>query len=112
MQARLVTNTGRRDARRVPTLDQAAWEYFEKRESTEFRNLKFVLDKMMDQGLHEDRDANNLKREIRNLYRTVIRKADFIATTPVAAFGEFSDIFKPKDLYSLMKHRTRGSLRR
>jgi len=79
----------------VPTLDEASWRYFEKNKREAFPGLQRLLDKM-DSGVVLSTDHwKTLRRLVAKLYRVVLARTDFIATTPVAAFGRFSRFFKP-----------------
>ncbi|KAK2608673.1 hypothetical protein QQS21_002784 [Conoideocrella luteorostrata] len=80
----------------VPTLDEASWQYFEDNKKDAFPDLLTLLNKM-DSG--ETLTVDNwkaLRRHVAKLYRAVLARTDFIATTPVAAYGRgFSKFFKP-----------------
>ncbi|OAA42753.1 hypothetical protein NOR_04884 [Metarhizium rileyi] len=84
-----------RDLSIVPTLDQASWEYFEKNKKDVFPGLQNLLDKMDSGEALTTDDWKRLRSHVSRLYRAVLAQTDFIATTPVAAYGRFSKIFKP-----------------
>ncbi|KAG6031690.1 hypothetical protein E4U41_007478 [Claviceps citrina] len=79
----------------VPTLDEASWQYFEKNKTKAFPGLQNLLEKMESGELISNDDWKTLRRLVAKLYRVVLARIDFIATTPVAAFGRFSEVFKP-----------------
>ncbi|KAK5998801.1 Protein ZGRF1-like protein [Cladobotryum mycophilum] len=63
-----------RNPNKAPTLDEAAWEHF---------------------SLHKEKSFKTLRGYVSLLYKNVLSQADFIATTPVAAYGSFSKFFHP-----------------
>ncbi|KAG6016139.1 hypothetical protein E4U54_002234 [Claviceps lovelessii] len=79
----------------VPTLDEASWQYFEKNKTEAFSGLQRLLDKMDSGEVLSTDDWKTLRRLVSKLYRVVLARTDFIATTPVAAFGKFSRFFQP-----------------
>ncbi|KAG6010110.1 hypothetical protein E4U21_000144 [Claviceps maximensis] len=79
----------------VPTLDEASWQYFEKNKREAFPGLQKLLDKMDSGEVLSTDDWKTLRKLVAKLYRAVLARTDFIATTPVAAFGRFSRFFKP-----------------
>ncbi|KAG5982439.1 hypothetical protein E4U55_001887 [Claviceps digitariae] len=79
----------------VPTLDEASWQYFEKNKRETFPALQILLDKMDSGEVLSTDDWKTLRRLVAKLYRVVLARTDFIATTPVAAFGRFSRSFRP-----------------
>ncbi|KAF4433117.1 atp-dependent helicase [Fusarium austroafricanum] len=80
---------------KAPTLDEAAWEYYEKHKDGGFVVLKKVLARMEAKEVLNHENWTTLRREINKLYTAVLKQADFVATTPVAAYGSFSKLFKP-----------------
>ncbi|KAF5255333.1 hypothetical protein FANTH_4 [Fusarium anthophilum] len=93
-----ILNTGR-NTNKAPTLDEAAWDYYEKHKHGGFVVLKKVLTRMeAKEVLHHD-DWKCLRNEITKLYTAVLKQADFIATTPVAAYGGFARLFKPDIIF-------------
>ncbi|PHH88830.1 hypothetical protein CDD83_6988 [Cordyceps sp. RAO-2017] len=79
----------------APTLDEAAWEFYEAHKSVSFRGLKIHLARL-DAGVPLDsEDWKALRNQVTALYRAVLAKADFVATTPVAAYGSFPQLFAP-----------------
>jgi regulator of nonsense transcripts 1 len=84
-----------RNPDKAPTLDEAAWEYYEKHKDDGFLTLKRVLMRM-DAGevLNHD-DWKTLRIQVTKLYTAVLKQTDFIATTPVAVYGSFAKHFKP-----------------
>ncbi|KAF4965320.1 hypothetical protein FSARC_6866 [Fusarium sarcochroum] len=88
-----------RNTNKAPTLDEVAWEYYEKHKDGGFLVLKKLLTRM-DAGevLNHD-DWKTLRRQVSKLYIAVLKQTDFIATTPVAAYGGFSKLFKPDVIF-------------
>ncbi|KAF9879401.1 nonsense-mediated mRNA decay protein 1 [Colletotrichum karsti] len=85
----------RRDFDRAPSLDEAAWELFEANPS-QYKGLEKILNKLVvDRATKTRRTASELRVRVAKLYFEVIKKADFIATTPVGASGQLSEDFKP-----------------
>lgn len=85
---------------KAPTLDEAAWQYFESHKNAEvFAILQKLLDEMKTEGALRSDDWKALRSRIRTLYTAVLAQADFIATTPVAASGQFAKLFKPKVIF-------------
>lgn len=79
----------------VPTLDEASWEYFEDNKKDMFSGLQNLLD-MMNSGLAlSTNNWKHMRSQVSRLYRTVLARTDFVATTPVAAYGRLSKFFKP-----------------
>ncbi|KAH6888119.1 P-loop containing nucleoside triphosphate hydrolase protein [Thelonectria olida] len=84
----IAKHTGtQRNPDKAPTLDEAAWEYFEKHKRDCFFTLKRVLASM-------EAGEKALRSQVSLLYRAVLAQTDFIATTPVAAYGSFSKLFR------------------
>ncbi|KAM7217357.1 hypothetical protein V8F06_007300 [Rhypophila decipiens] len=88
------------DEYRAPTLDEAACQYFRARaDSEEFAMVRSFLDF----GDIEPCDWDEMHRVvfdqcrdlIEGIYPQVLKEADFIATTPVAAFCHFDGMFEP-----------------
>ncbi|KAI1043049.1 hypothetical protein LB505_007878 [Fusarium chuoi] len=93
------TLNARRNPNKAPTLDEAAWEYYEKHKHGGFVALRKVLTRMeAKEVLHHD-DWKCLRNEITKLYTAVLKQTDFIATTPVAAYGGFAKLFKPDVIF-------------
>ncbi|KAM0561009.1 hypothetical protein ACHAPJ_003509 [Fusarium lateritium] len=88
-----------RNANKAPTLDEAAWEYYEKHKHGGFVALEKLLTRM-DAGevLNHD-EWKTLRSQVSKLYIAVLKQTDFIATTPVAAYGGFSKLFKPDVIF-------------
>ncbi|KAL6917785.1 hypothetical protein ACHAPO_000408 [Fusarium lateritium] len=88
-----------RNPNKAPTLDEAAWEYYEKHKNDGFLALKRVLTRMdTGEALGND-NWKTLRGQVTKLYTAVLRQTDFIATTPVAAYGGFSKYFKPEIIF-------------
>lgn len=84
-----------RNANKVPTLDEAAWDYYEEHKTDGFPTLTKILTRMdLGEALNAE-DWRLLRSQVSMLYKAVIAQADFIATTPVAAYGNFSKLFRP-----------------
>jgi len=73
-----------------PSLDEAAWLEYEARPKT-YERLKAALQ----ESSGDPMDTGMLRFLIFFLYRSVLRQADFIATTPCVASGRFSTMFHP-----------------
>ena len=73
-----------------PTLDEAAWLHYEANPD-EYRRLTAA----MKTSTGDPMEVCELRFLIFWLYRTVLRRADFIATTPCVAAGKFSTLFQP-----------------
>ena len=83
---------------KAPTLDEAAWQYFESHKSADvFAGLQKLLTWMQTEGALPSADWKSLRERVKTLYVAVLSQADFIATTPVAAAsGQFASLFRPK----------------
>ncbi|VUC33206.1 unnamed protein product [Clonostachys rosea] len=92
-----VHDSNPRNQNRAPTLDEAAWEHYEchKNETDDFAKLGLLLDRMDKGEAFSTDDWKSLRRRVCLLYRAVLSQADFIATTPVATFPNFSRLFRP-----------------
>ncbi|CAG1960616.1 unnamed protein product [Fusarium graminearum] len=88
-----------RNPNKAPTLDEAAWEYYEKHQNDGFLALKRVLMRMDTGEVLNNDDWKTLRTQVTKLYTAVLRQTDFIATTPVAAYGGFSRHFKPEIIF-------------
>ncbi|KAK3306340.1 P-loop containing nucleoside triphosphate hydrolase protein [Chaetomium strumarium] len=77
----------------APSLDEAAWQYYDSRKETQYEELT----KFLKGELWEENEVIPLRfrRCVYNLYRDTLAAADFIATTPVAASNHFRGLFKP-----------------
>ncbi|KAF4339957.1 atp-dependent helicase [Fusarium beomiforme] len=84
-----------RNANKAPTLDEAAWDYFEMHKHGGFIALNKVLARLEAKEVMHHDEWKTLRNEVSKLYTAVLKQADFIATTPVAAYGNFSKLFKP-----------------
>ncbi|TQN68651.1 Regulator of nonsense transcripts 1 [Colletotrichum shisoi] len=95
-QARLFSGLQRvlRDEKRAPTLDEVAWDRYEA-DKTKHKALTTMLDKLGQGATKTKRTARELRMCVAKLYFSVIREADFIATTPVGAAGYLSKMFRP-----------------
>ncbi|KAL0937581.1 nonsense-mediated mRNA decay protein [Colletotrichum truncatum] len=95
-QARLAQqNTiARRDFTKAPSLDEAAWEMYEAN-TCQYKGLSTLLMKLNEGATKTKRTVKELKARVSRLYFDVIKKADFIATTPVGVSGQLSTHFKP-----------------
>ncbi|EWY88424.1 hypothetical protein FOQG_01694 [Fusarium oxysporum f. sp. raphani 54005] len=91
-------NAGR-NPNKAPTLDEAAWDYYEKHKHGGFVALKKVLSRMEANDALDHDEWKCLRNEVTKLYTAVLKQADFIATTPVAAYGGFSKLFKPDIIF-------------
>ncbi|KAJ0166490.1 Regulator of nonsense transcripts 1 [Colletotrichum tanaceti] len=95
-QVRLFSGLQRvlRDDKRAPTLDEVAWDRYEA-DKTKHKALTTILDKLGQGATKTKRTARELRTCVAKLYFSVIREADFIATTPVGAAGYLSTMFRP-----------------
>ncbi|RCI13797.1 hypothetical protein L249_8288 [Ophiocordyceps polyrhachis-furcata BCC 54312] len=84
-----------RNARQAPTLDEASWEYYERHKGDCFQALCKLLTRMDEGDVLDNEDWKALRKLVSLLYRAVLAQTDFVATTPVAAFGHFSKLFRP-----------------
>ncbi|KAM4064904.1 AAA domain-containing protein [Hirsutella rhossiliensis] len=84
-----------RDPNVAPTLDEAAWEYYELHKDDCFPALRKLLARMENGEVFNGEDWKSLRSQVSVLYRAVLAQADFVATTPVAAYGKFSKLFEP-----------------
>lgn len=93
--------TLKRHPDKAPTLDEAAWEYYErhKHDCDIFKGLDKQLTRMdADEALSTD-EWKSLRSGVNGLYRAVIKQADFIATTPAATYGTFAKLFRPEVIF-------------
>lgn len=88
-----------RNPDKAPTLDEAAWEYYEKHKDDCFIILKRVLARMESGEVLTGENWKALRSQVTMLYRAVLNQTDFIATTPVAAYGHFSRLFRPDVIF-------------
>ncbi|KAH7176495.1 P-loop containing nucleoside triphosphate hydrolase protein [Dactylonectria macrodidyma] len=84
-----------RNPNKAPTLDEAAWDYYEKHKRDCFTSLNRILTRMEAGEVLTTQDWKTLRSQVTVLYRAVLAQTDFIATTPVAAYGGFSKLFRP-----------------
>ncbi|KAK4142181.1 P-loop containing nucleoside triphosphate hydrolase protein, partial [Dichotomopilus funicola] len=79
------------------TLDEAAWEHYDKFKSTQYEGLTEYLNT----DLWEEAEIVPFRFRclLYHLYRDTLENADFIATTPVAASNHFKGMFKPDLVY-------------
>lgn len=89
-----------RNPDKAPTLDEAAWDYFESHKGNErFAPLAEILGRMRSGEVLTNADWKVLRKRVSLLYRVVLAQADFIATTPVATYGSFPKFFKPDVIF-------------
>ncbi|KAK1252409.1 hypothetical protein MKX08_003596 [Trichoderma sp. CBMAI-0020] len=88
-----------RDPRRAPNLDEAAWEYYEEHKHDSYPGLAKFLGRIDEGGVLDSEDWRQLRGSVTKLYRDVLRAADFVATTPVAASGSFAKLFRPEIVF-------------
>ncbi|KAF7548143.1 hypothetical protein G7Z17_g7247 [Cylindrodendrum hubeiense] len=94
--ASVAKHTGvNRNSNKAPTLDEAAWDYYHKHEDDCFTPLRRILLSMEAGEVLTTGDWKSLRSQVSLLYRAVLRQTDFVATTPVAAYGSFSKLFRP-----------------
>lgn len=88
-----------RNANKAPTLDEAAWDFFLCHQLDRFVKLKKLLERMATEEALGPADWKCLRSMVSQLYQTVLAKTDFVATTPVAAYGSFSRLFRPDVIF-------------
>ncbi|RGP62670.1 ATP-dependent helicase [Fusarium longipes] len=88
-----------RNPNKAPTLDEAAWEYFEKHKDDGFLTLNRVLMRMDAGEVLNNDNWKTLRTQVTKLYIAVLKQTDFIATTPVAVYGGFGKYFKPEIIF-------------
>ncbi|KAL4722381.1 hypothetical protein ACLX1H_010733 [Fusarium chlamydosporum] len=88
-----------RNTDKAPTLDEAAWEYYEKHKNDGFLALKRVLTRMDAGEVLDHENWKTLRTQVTKLYTAFLKQTDFIATTPVAVYGGFSKNFKPDIIF-------------
>lgn len=84
-----------RNPKVAPTLDEASWEYYELHKNDCFPALRNLLARMENGNVFNSEDWKSLRSQVSVLYRAVLAQADFVATTPVATYGQFSKLFDP-----------------
>lgn len=90
----------KRNTERAPTLDEAAWEFYEQHKAEEsFSSISKAFEKIEKGDVMSMSDWKTFKGRVAILYRAVLAQADFIATTPVASYGRFSSLFRPKVVF-------------
>ncbi|OAQ68585.1 nonsense-mediated mRNA decay protein 1 [Pochonia chlamydosporia 170] len=87
-----------RNSNAVPTLDEAAWEYFEENKDM-FAGLQKLLGKLDGGVALATTDWKHIRSHVSRLYHAVLTRTDFVATTPVAASGRFSKFFQPDIIF-------------
>ncbi|KAH6973637.1 AAA domain-containing protein [Ilyonectria sp. MPI-CAGE-AT-0026] len=88
-----------RNPNKAPTLDEAAWDYYDKHKDDCFTPLMRILASMEAGEVLTTGDWKTLRSQVSLLYRAVLAQTDFIATTPVAAYGNFSKLFRPEVIF-------------
>ncbi|WYZ39265.1 hypothetical protein EsH8_III_001179 [Colletotrichum jinshuiense] len=83
-----------RDNTRAPSLDEAAWDRYDA-DRSQHQGLAKLLDKLGHGAVKTKSTARELRTRVAKLYFSVIKEADFIATTPVGASGYLSKMFSP-----------------
>ncbi|ROW10457.1 hypothetical protein VMCG_01848 [Cytospora schulzeri] len=77
----------------APTLDELAWDFYDANKTTRYAQLYSLLAKALNHG--GDAKSEEFKSCVNQLYRDVLARVDFIATTPVPAATAFDGLFKP-----------------
>ncbi|KAK7740805.1 hypothetical protein SLS53_005273 [Cytospora paraplurivora] len=77
----------------APTLDELAWEFYDANKTTRYTKLYSLLAKALNNG--GEAKSEDFKSCVNQLYRDVLARVDFIATTPVPAATAFDGLFKP-----------------
>ncbi|KAH7304943.1 P-loop containing nucleoside triphosphate hydrolase protein [Stachybotrys elegans] len=80
---------------KAPSLDEAAWRYYERHKDDCFKDLSKILSRMDAGEVLTTPDWKSLRGMVSCLYKAVLAQADFVATTPVATYGSFSKLFRP-----------------
>ncbi|KYK59908.1 nonsense-mediated mRNA decay protein 1 [Drechmeria coniospora] len=88
-----------RDQDTAPTLDEAAWEHYEKQKAGRFEHLERLLRRVDEGDAFSTADWRVLCGQVSSLYRDVLSQADFIATTPAASYGGLNKFFHPKLIF-------------
>jgi regulator of nonsense transcripts 1 len=77
----------------APTLDELAWDFYDANKTTRYAQLYSLLVKVLNHG--GDAKSEEFRGCVNQLYRDVLARVDFIATTPVPAATAFDGLFKP-----------------
>lgn len=77
----------------APTLDELAWDFYDANKTTRYTQLYSLLAKALNNG--GEAKSEDFKSCVNQLYRDVLDRVDFIATTPVPAANAFDGLFKP-----------------
>lgn len=77
----------------APTLDELAWDFYDANKTTRYAQFYSLLAKALNNG--GDAKSEEFKSCVNQLYRDVLARVDFIATTPVPAATAFDGLFKP-----------------
>ncbi|KAI1069647.1 hypothetical protein LB507_008429 [Fusarium sp. FIESC RH6] len=88
-----------RNPNKAPTLDEAAWEYYEKHKDGGFLSLKRVLTRMEAGEVLDHDNWKTLRTQVTKLYTAYLKQTDFVATTPVAVYGSFTKYYKPDIIF-------------
>ncbi|KAF4583045.1 nonsense-mediated mRNA decay protein 1 [Ophiocordyceps camponoti-floridani] len=92
-------NGGAANSNEAPSLDEEAWHYYERHKAGCFEGLCRLLARMDTGQVLTSEDWKTLRRLVATLYRAVLAQTDFVATTPVAAYGHFSKLFAPDIIF-------------
>lgn len=77
----------------APTLDEAAWNYFQAHKANKYRDLAYNLAQSLSHG--KEAEADDFRAQVNTLYKDVLDNIDFIATTPVPAATGLGGLYKP-----------------
>ncbi|PKS09190.1 hypothetical protein jhhlp_003804 [Lomentospora prolificans] len=98
-QAHEIPRTAATDENRAPSLDEAAWDYYNQHKDQQYPELAISLQRLLKVGVQSPREQVALRRCVYKVYSDVLRTADFVATTPVSAYGRFPQMFHPDIIF-------------
>lgn len=99
LAANLARHLPQKSADRAPTLDEAAWEFYDEKRDELFPALSKMMNRISDGDRLTAEEWKALRNQVNNLYRKVLNRTQFIATTPVAAYGNFPKYWNPDIIF-------------